>query len=168
MTSNMAVRRKKQYQVLSSSSRKTQLLGYQLGKQAQAGDIYLLTGNLGAGKTCLTQGIARGLDIEKYAHSPSFILMREYHGRLSLYHMDLYRLDNVDEIMDLGLDDYIEGNGLCVIEWADRGIAVLPQNHLMIKLEYISQRQRKIMLEPHGDRYEKLAAAVIEYCKSWN
>jgi tRNA threonylcarbamoyladenosine biosynthesis protein TsaE len=68
------------------------------------GDIYLLVGNLGAGKTCLTQGIAWGLDIHEYTLSPTFVIMRELHGRLPLYHIDFYRLDNINEISDLGLD----------------------------------------------------------------
>ena len=91
------------------SAAETQNFGTRLGKLAQPGDIFLRIGELGAGKTCLTQGIAYGLDIHEYTLSPSFVIMRELHGRLSLYHMDFYRLDNIAEISDLGLDDYLLG-----------------------------------------------------------
>ncbi|OGN90046.1 MAG: tRNA (adenosine(37)-N6)-threonylcarbamoyltransferase complex ATPase subunit type 1 TsaE, partial [Chloroflexi bacterium RBG_13_46_9] len=90
---------------------------------------YLLVGQLGAGKTCLTQGIAWGLGIEEYTLSPSFVIMRELHGSLPLYHMDFYRLDNINEIADLGLDDYLYGRGVCVIEWAEKGMDILPDDH---------------------------------------
>src|SRR5690349_17851059 len=96
----------------------TQDIGWRLGELAQAGDVFLLTGDLGAGKTCLTQGIAYGLGSKEYAASPSFVIMRELKGRLTLYHMDLYRLDRIEEIVDLGLDDYLYGKGVCVVEWA--------------------------------------------------
>ena len=91
-----------------------------MGELVQSGDIFLLTGDLGTGKTCLTQGIARGLGIEEYAFSPSFVIIREYHGRLPLYHIDFYRLDNIDEIADLGLEEYFYSKGVCVIEWAEK------------------------------------------------
>jgi tRNA threonylcarbamoyladenosine biosynthesis protein TsaE len=112
----------------------TQALGARLGELSEPGDLFLLCGNLGAGKTTLTQGIAKGLDSDDYALSPTFVLMRELKGRLPLYHIDLYRLDRIEEISDLGLDDYLYGSGLCVIEWAEKGLAVLPAEHMLIKI----------------------------------
>ena len=109
----------KSFVVLSSSARQTRNIGTELGKLAGAGDIILLVGPLGAGKTCLTQGIARGLGIHEYTASPSFVLVREYQGKLPLYHIDLYRLDKIEEVAQLGLDDYLYGKGVCVVEWAD-------------------------------------------------
>ena len=113
----------------------------------------LLVGSLGAGKTCLTQGIAWGLGIVDYTASPSFVLMREYKGRLPLYHIDLYRLECVEEVADLGLDDYLYGGGMCVVEWADRALNLMPPEHLLIELAYLSPRRRSLCLEPRGRRY---------------
>ncbi len=127
-----------------------------IGKLAESGDIFLLIGDLGAGKTCLTQGIAYGLDIQEYTLSPSFVIMRELHGRLPLYHMDFYRLDNIAEISDLGLDDYLFGKGVCAIEWANKGLTVLPEDHLLIKIDYLSDNERSFSLEPKGKRYVRL------------
>ena len=127
-----------------------------IGKLAEPGDIYLLIGELGAGKTCLTQGIAYGLDIQEYTLSPSFVIMRELHGRLALYHMDFYRLDNIAEISDLGLDDYLFGKGVCVIEWANKGMTVLPEDHLVIKIDYLADNERSFIIEPKGERYVRM------------
>jgi tRNA threonylcarbamoyladenosine biosynthesis protein TsaE len=140
----------------TNSPEETVALGHALGKLAQPGDIYLLVGQLGAGKTCLTQGITHGLAINEYALSPSFVIMRELHGRLPLYHMDFYRLDNIAEISDLGLDDYLYGRGVCVIEWAEKGMSVLPDDHLLIRIKYISDTERNLEIIPTGERYEKL------------
>jgi tRNA threonylcarbamoyladenosine biosynthesis protein TsaE len=140
----------------TNSPEETVALGHALGKLAQPGDIYLLVGQLGAGKTCLTQGITHGLAINEYALSPSFVIMRELHGRLPLYHMDFYRLDNIAEISDLGLDDYLYGRGVCVIEWAEKGMSVLPDDHLLIRIQYISDTERNLEIIPTGERYEKL------------
>jgi tRNA threonylcarbamoyladenosine biosynthesis protein TsaE len=138
------------------NAEETQQLGVSLGKLAEPGDIFLLIGELGAGKTCLTQGIAYGLDIQEYTLSPSFVIMRELHGRLSLYHMDFYRLENIVEISDLGLDDYLFGQGVCVIEWANRGLTVLPEDHLLIKIDYLNDNERNFIIEPKGERYIRM------------
>jgi len=142
----------------SFSPEQTQLLGSYLGKLAQGGDIFLLTGDLGTGKTCLIQGIAHGLGIKEYAFSPSFVIIREYHGRLSLYHVDFYRLDHIEEIADLGLEEYFYGDGVCVVEWAEKGFKILPQNNLLIELNYVPEyeTQRAICLKPRGKRYLEL------------
>ena len=146
--------------LVSRSPEQTQRLGIRLGELAEAGDVFLLTGNLGSGKTCLTQGVAWGLGVKEYAFSPSFVIIREYHGRLPLYHIDFYRLDRIQEIADLGLDEYLYGNGICVVEWAEKGIAVLPKEHLFINLSYISDTERSISLEPKGNRYTELMKSL--------
>ena len=143
----------KTLKLVTHSAEQTQKLGTSIGKLAEPGEIYLLIGELGAGKTCLTQGIAYGLDIQEYTLSPSFVIMRELHGRLALYHMDFYRLDNIKEISDLGLDDYLYGKGVCVIEWANKGMTVLPEDHLIIKIDYLSGNERSFIIEPKGKRY---------------
>ncbi len=147
-------------ELISRSAEETQRLGARLGELAAPGDIYLLVGDLGTGKTCLTQGIARGLRIDDYVASPSFVLVRELKGRLPLYHMDLYRLDDINEIAGLGLDDYLYGEGVCVIEWAEKGVSVLPAEHLLVRLEYLDDAGRRIRLEPHGRRYEELVRNI--------
>ena len=150
------------------NAEQTQYLGTILGKLAMGGDIFLLTGDLGSGKTCLTQGIAWGLGVEEHAFSPTFVLVREYHGRLPLYHIDLYRLDRIEEIIDLALEQYFNNEGICVVEWAEKGKEVLPDENLLIKLEYTSPTDRLLLLEPHGERYEQLLKFLKAEMKSWN
>lgn len=151
----------KLWKVVTDSPEETRELGRSIGKLALPGDIYLLVGQLGAGKTCLTQGIAWGLDIEEYTLSPSFVIMRELHGRLPLYHMDFYRLDNIAEIADLGLDDYLNGRGVCVIEWAEKGMEILPGDHLLVTISYVSESSRVFEFLPRGNRYSVLLDQVI-------
>jgi tRNA threonylcarbamoyladenosine biosynthesis protein TsaE len=143
-------------ELTSHSPEQTQRLGVNIGEVAQPGDIFLLVGALGVGKTCLTQGIAWGLGIKEYAVSPSFVLVRELYGRLPLYHIDLYRLDQIEEIEDLGLDEYLYGNGVCAVEWAEKGLAVLPAEHLMINISYLSETERGFRLTPSGQRYQEV------------
>ena len=145
-------------ELLSTSPRQTQQLGKELGGLAREGDVFLLVGNLGAGKTCLTQGIAWGLGIEEYASSPSFVVVKEYRGRLPLYHIDLYRIGGIEEVMDLGLDDYFSGRGVCVVEWAERGMEAMPLEHLLVEIERLSPRKRCFQLRPRGGRYSYLVS----------
>jgi tRNA threonylcarbamoyladenosine biosynthesis protein TsaE len=131
-------------------------LGRELGRLARSGDILLLTGQLGAGKTCLTQGIAWGLGVEGYATSPTFVVVNQYQGRLTMYHIDLYRIDTLAEVMDLGLDDYLYGDGVCVVEWADKAPEAFPAERLLVEMGFISDTSRSIVFKPSGDRYETL------------
>ena len=147
---------------ITHSAEQTQKVGISIGKLAEPGDIFLLIGELGAGKTCLTQGIAYGLDIQEYTLSPSFVIMRELHGRLPLYHMDFYRLENIAEISDLGLDDYLFGKGVCVIEWANKGLTVLPEDHLLIRIDYLADNERSFVIEPRGERYIRMVKQLRE------
>ena len=147
-------------ELISHSPEQTQKLGVRIGELALPGDIFLLVGRLGTGKTCLTQGIAWGLGIKEYALSPSFVIVRELYGRLPLYHIDLYRLDHIEEIADLGLDDYLYGNGVCVVEWAEKGLSMLPIEYLLIEISYLSDTERSFQLKPSGKRYLKIAAQL--------
>ena len=144
------------FNFISRSPEDTQSLGTRIGHLAQAGDVLLLTGKLGAGKTCLTQGIARGLNINDYALSPSFVIVRELHGRLPLYHMDLFRLEHLSEIENLGLDDYLYGNGVCVVEWAEKGLELLPPEHLLTEISFRDDTERSLKFKPSGSRYQEL------------
>ena len=147
-------------ELISHSPEQTQRFGVRIGELAQAGDTFLLVGNLGAGKTCFTQGIAWGLNIKEYAASPSFVVVRELHGRLPLYHIDLYRLDHIEEVAELGLDDYLYGNGICVVEWAEKGLSVLPVEHLLIEISFLSDNKRSFQLKPRGKRYLKIVSQL--------
>jgi tRNA threonylcarbamoyladenosine biosynthesis protein TsaE len=124
------------------------------------GDVLLLVGGLGAGKTCLTQGIAWGLEIEGYATSPSFVVINQYQGRLPLYHIDLYRLDRLEEVIELGLDDYLYGRGVCVVEWAEKALDVLPEEHLLVKMSFLSDTSRSLVLRPNGQRYVEMLSQL--------
>ena len=146
--------------LISHSPEQTQRLGIRIGELALPGDILLLVGALGTGKTCLTQGIAWGLGIKEYALSPSFVIIRELYGRLPLYHIDLYRLDHIEEIVELGLDDYLYGSGVCVVEWAEKGLSVLPTEHLLIQISYLSDSERSFQLKPSGKRYLEILAQL--------
>ena len=152
----------------SRSAEQTQRLGEHLGEVAEAGDLFLLVGNLGSGKTCLTQGIARGLQVKASVTSPTFILVREYNGRLPLYHIDLYRLSQLAEIVNLGLEQYLDSDGLCVIEWAEKGQSVLPHKNLLINLDYRSENERLFTFQPNGQRFLELIDKLSDRLKSWN
>ena len=145
-------------ELISYSPEQTQKFGAGIGEICLPGDVFLLVGSLGTGKTCLTQGIAWGLGIKEYAASPSFVVVKEVYGRLPLYHIDLYRLDRIEEIVDLGLDDYLYGNSVCVVEWAEKGLSVLPVEHLLIQISYLSDNERKLQLKPSGKRYLEMLA----------
>ena len=140
----------------SHSARETARIGRVLGQLAEPGDVFLLSGELGAGKTCLTQGIAKGLGVEEYVRSPTFVLVSVHEGNLPLYHIDIYRLDDVAEVIDLNLDEYLAGEGVSVIEWASKALEVFPQPYMLVTLNYEGENERTIRLEPVGERYEGL------------
>lgn len=151
-------------QIQTYRAEQTRQFGCLLGQYAQVGDVVLLYGDLGAGKTMLTKGIACGLGIKRVVKSPTFTLIREYHGgRLPLYHMDLYRLEH-SSALDLGIEDYLAGEGISVIEWPQFGRDVLPPTYLGITLKRIPQQneQRTISLEPKGQHYQDLALHVAQ------
>ena len=119
--------------------------------------MYLLSGPLGAGKTCLTQGLARGLGVEGYVRSPTFVLMTRHHGRLTLHHVDLYRIGSPAEAWDLGLDEQLFGDGVCVIEWAERAEELLPEDAMWMEFNYgDGEDSREIFLETESARYDAL------------
>jgi tRNA threonylcarbamoyladenosine biosynthesis protein TsaE len=150
----------KSLELITHSPEQTQELGKRLGKIALAGDVVLLVGKLGAGKTCLTQGIAWGLGIKEYAASPSFVLVRELYGRLPLYHIDFYRLENPEEIAELGLDEYFYGKGVSVVEWAEKALELLPPENLLTEMEYVAENERRLHLKASGQRYREMLAQL--------
>lgn len=145
--------------LLTHSESETEALGRALGRRLQPGDVVALVGDLGAGKTCLTRGIAAGLGIEEPVASPTFILVAEYPtaSGFPLYHADCYRLDNpAREAEDIGLDELMADHGAVVVEWADRIAALLPPDHLRVTLEIVDDHSRRITLEPTGPRAARL------------
>lgn len=142
--------------IVSHSLTQTQRLGARVGALLTAGDVLLLQGSLGAGKTSFAQGLAQGLDVTGVVNSPTFILAREYRqGRVPLYHMDFYRLDRPAEPVELGFDEYFYGAGVAVVEWPERA-AGLPANHLSVTFKIINDTKRALRFLPHGERYERL------------
>jgi tRNA threonylcarbamoyladenosine biosynthesis protein TsaE len=147
--------------IRSGSPEETQAVGQAIGAQAQPGDAYLLTGTLGAGKTCLTQGIARGLEVPGYVRSPTFVLTHRHQGRLLLYHLDLYRIGGPSEAWDLGLDEQLFGDGVCVVEWADRAEELFPPSCCWVSLEYgPSDECRNLTLSAETPRYAALLQSL--------
>lgn len=119
--------------------------GIELGQTAKPGTVIALTGDLGAGKTTLTKSIAKGLGIEDVITSPTFTIVKEYDsGRLPLYHFDVYRIGDVDEMYELGYEDYFFGEGVCVVEWADLIEDIMPEEALRINIEYGEKEGERI------------------------
>ena len=148
--------------VTTDSPEATKAWGEALGRLAQPGDLLLLVGDVGTGKTCFTQGLARGLEVRQPILSPTFVLVREYRGRLPLYHVDLYRL-SFDDAADLGLDDYLQGDGLCVVEWAERAAALFPEENLTVHFTYLDEQRRALRFEATLPRYQ----ARLEALRTW-
>lgn len=148
--------------VITHSPEQTRRLGTLISGLSSGYDIYLLSGNLGTGKTHLVQGIAFGLGVKEYACSPSFMIAREYHGRLDLYHLDLYRLDHIEEIVDLGIDEYFKSDAVCAIEWAEKGSEALPLDNLTIEMKHLDNDNREITFVAVGKRYKQLVKQLTE------
>lgn len=120
----------------SNKAEDTYQAGYELGQQAKVGDVYCLHGDLGVGKTVFTQGFAKGLGILEPVSSPTFTIVQEYEdGRIPFYHFDVYRICDVDEMEEIGYEDYFYGNGVCFIEWANLIEEILPENRNTILIE---------------------------------
>ncbi len=133
----------------TESPEETKTLGEELGKKLKPGSVIALIGDLGTGKTCLTQGIARGVGIapNEVVSSPSYILINEYNGNIPIYHIDLYRIETSEEIAELGLDEYVDGVGICIIEWADRMEDDLPDTCIMVHITWEDENSRSIKIE---------------------
>lgn len=140
----------KQVHYITSSQEETFDVGYELGKKAKKGDIFGLIGDLGTGKTILAKGIAKGLGINEEITSPTFTLLEVYEAAIPLYHFDLYRISDDSELENLFFEEYWYGDGVSVIEWAERAMKRLPNDIFIIKLEYTGKNRRKITIE-HPD-----------------
>lgn len=143
--------------ITTHSPEETVAFGRALARHLQAGDTVLLVGDLGSGKTTFVKGVAAGLRLKPEAvHSPTFVLMNIYEGRLPLFHFDLYRLEPGDELNRLGLDEFLYGDGVALIEWADRMGGWTPAEHLRLDLTHGGEGERTLTLKAKGDRYRKI------------
>ena len=131
--------------MITRSAKETRKLGESLAERLKPGDVLLLEGDLGAGKSELTRGIARGLGVEETVTSPSFTILNVYEsGRCPLYHFDWYRLEGSGELYELGMDEYLGGDGIAVVEWPDRCPDAIPENSYRIILETLGENERNI------------------------
>ncbi len=147
-------------EVTSRSPDETREIGRVLGQYAQPGHVFLLLGDLGAGKTCLTQGVLWGLGGEEFARSPTFVMVAEHDLRLRVYHIDLYRLDDPLEGVEIGLDEYIGGDGLCIVEWADRVPELLSTESLQIWISTVAEEERRIRFVDLSGEYGEILEVV--------
>jgi tRNA threonylcarbamoyladenosine biosynthesis protein TsaE len=152
-------------QIQTFSEQQTRKLGEQLGALFIGGEVIALSGELGSGKTVFVHGLAEGLSVRETVHSPSFTIMNEYSGRLSLYHFDFYRLKTEEEVWNLGWQDYLNSTGINVIEWADRFPKVLPEERLEITFAPDSNNpnNRMITLTPRGVKYSNLLKTDFKF-----
>ncbi|KKK36259.1 ATP-binding protein [Mesobacillus campisalis] len=146
------------FEFISKSEEDTQALSKRLAELLKPGDVIALEGDLGAGKTTFTKGLAEGLGIMRNVNSPTFTIIKEYQGRMPLYHMDVYRVDSSE---DLGFEEYFEGEGVTVVEWAHLIDAQLPEQLLILHLYHGEAGTRKIVAEPKGKRYEQLCKELF-------
>jgi tRNA threonylcarbamoyladenosine biosynthesis protein TsaE len=140
----------------SDSPEATRGIGRRLARYLRPGDVVLLQGELGAGKTCLAQGIGEGLGAGQRVKSSAFVLVNEYEGRLKMHLADLYRLSGSSEVSDLALEENAAG-GVLVVEWPDRAWEEMPRERLLIRLTWAGERSRELSLEPEGSRARELA-----------
>lgn len=148
-----------EYTFLSTDTKDTILFAKKLANLLQPKDVIALEGDLGAGKTTFTKGLAEGLGIDKNINSPTFTIIKEYEGKIPLYHMDVYRLEDTEE--DLGFDEYFYGDGVTVVEWAHFIEDQLPVERLTIELKLGDGNERIIQLIPSGDRYEHVCKELF-------
>jgi tRNA threonylcarbamoyladenosine biosynthesis protein TsaE len=141
----------------------TEALGRRLAAHVFPGAVVALVGTLGAGKTHLVRAIAKGLDIPNPAvvNSPTFVLIQEYEARLPIYHFDAYRLASEAQFADLGVHEYFQGNGVCLVEWADKVPTCLPAERLEISITITGQQSRRLAIAGIGERYEAIAGNMV-------
>lgn len=147
------------YKIISESPIETEQFGEKVGQNIEAGQIICLSGDLGVGKTAFVKGLAKGLDIVGYITSPTFTIVNEYKGKSSLYHFDVYRVNDIDELDEIGFDEYIYSDAVSVIEWAELIEQIIPKDRIWIIINKdISKGDdyREIILKPSGSKYIEL------------
>lgn len=148
--------------LISSSPEETFFLGKSIGECLTKGDVLALIGELGSGKTCFTHGLARGIGVPDnlLITSPTFTLINEYRGRINLYHFDLYRLHGIEDMEDLGYEEYLFGEGITVIEWADKIEGALPEETLHISFKYLDENIREIVISGEKEKVAQISNAL--------
>lgn len=147
------------YTLITHSAAETQAVAEKLATLVKAGTVITLNGDLGAGKTTFTQGFGKGLGVTRNVNSPTFTIMKQYQGRLPLYHMDVYRLEDTGD--DIGLEEYINGDGVAIVEWSNLIESSLPTERLAITIERIGDEERQLTFAPIGDVYDALVKEVL-------
>ena len=152
------------YHITTHLVEETQKLGKTIGRWAKAGTVLALTGDLGSGKTAFVQGLAKGLEVPNnfYVTSPSYTLINEYPGRLTLFHVDLYRIENTLRLEDIGLDEILDSNGVIAIEWAEKFSDIDHIEHLALQFEIINNKSRNICFATYGIDAENLFSELIK------
>ena len=141
-------------QIVSASPVETRALARRLSQCLVSGDVLLLQGDLGAGKTEFVKGLAEGLQVTELVTSPTFTLLNVYHGAMPLYHFDLYRLDDAEELDNIGFAEFLGGDGVAVVEWPDRFPTEMPPEHLRVELLLgANEQERFVRIEARGSRY---------------
>ena len=151
------------FDIITHSPAQTFQLGERLGRLLEPGDVICLQGELGSGKTCLAQGIGSGLRVGGTVRSPSFVLINEHPPAETgpcLYHVDLYRIRDASAALALGLQDYLYGDGVTVIEWAERARGLVPAQRLWVCLSYVDRTKRSLVFDAIGDRYAEIVVAL--------
>jgi tRNA threonylcarbamoyladenosine biosynthesis protein TsaE len=139
-------------EIASYSVEETEKIAFDIGQTLQSGDIICLGGDLGAGKTAFARGLIKALGVEDYITSPTFSIVNEYIGKYHIYHFDVYRIKDVDEILDVGFDEYIYGDGVSIIEWANKIKEILPQVYIKIEIDKDAEK---------GDNYRKISIEKV-------
>ena len=141
----------------TSCAEETKAVGFLLGQCARAGDVVMCSGPLGAGKTTLVQGFARGLGISPnvYVRSPTFTLVNEYHGSVPLFHFDFYRLEDCDEVWDIGFEEYLQAGGVVIVEWADKFPAIFSVPSVRVCIDIATSECRRVQCTSRDDSYER-------------
>ena len=141
----------------TSCAKETEAVGFSLGQCARGGDVVMCCGPLGAGKTTLVQGFARGMGIGPavYVRSPTFTLINEYQGPVPMYHFDFYRLENVDEVWDIGFEEYLDAGGVVIVEWADKFPALFSVPSVRVGIEMAASECRRVECTSRDDTYAR-------------
>ena len=149
--------------LISKSAEETKEAGKRLAGFLDKGDTVALTGDLGTGKTTFTKGIAKGLGVTRpeYVNSPSYVLIREHDGPIRLYHFDLYRLDNIKEIGYIGIQEYLDSDGVVVIEWAEKLSSLMPPEYIHVGIKTITDKERRLEFKGHGKRYADIISRYL-------
>lgn len=143
------------------NEQETSEIGYRLGQLLNKGDVVCLIGDLGAGKTTITKSIAKALEVDDYITSPTFTIVNEYDGRYPLYHFDVYRISSSEDMYEIGFEEYVYGEGICIIEWANLIEDILPDEYINIELNYKGDG-REMILTAYGKYYENIVKEIIK------